>query len=238
MSAAIWHELECGGYREDLALWRALADSQPGAVLDVGAGCGRTTLALAQAGHAVLAIDLDDELLAVIRARAGNLMVRTLVADARSFGFGEQFGLCMVPMQTIQLLGGSEARSQFLECARMHLEDGGLLAVAIAEQLDCFEVIEGAPGPVPDVREVDGVVYCSRPVAVREVSGGHELERRRETVTADGRLSAERNLIRLDALDGDTLEREAVAAGFRPAGRREIPATEDYVGSTVVILRA
>ncbi|MGI8712872.1 MAG: class I SAM-dependent methyltransferase [Solirubrobacteraceae bacterium] len=238
MSEAIWHDLECGGYAEDLELWQRLADAQPGAVLDVGAGTGRTTLPLARTGHAVLAMDLEDELLAVLRERADGLQVRTLVGDARAFGLGEEFGLCIVPMQTVQLLGGAAGRGSFLECARMHLEPGGLLAVAIAEELECFEVVDGGPGPLPDVHELDGVVYCSRAVGVRVDGDGFELERRRETVAADGGLTVQRNLIHLDALDADTLEREAAAAGFAPAGRRAVGATDDYVGSTVVVLRA
>ena len=67
---------------------------------------------------------------------------------------------------------------------------------------------------------------------------GFELERRRETVTTDGQLTTEQDLIRLDRVDPDTLEAEATAAGLRPASRMEIAATEDYVASTVVMLRA
>ncbi len=130
---AIWHELECGRYTEDLSLWRQLADRVGGPILDVGAGTGRTTLELATAGHAVLALDLDDALLAVLRERAEGLEVRTLVGDARAFWLGETFRLCIVPMQTIQLLGGAEGRLQFFECAREHLEPRGVLAVAVAE---------------------------------------------------------------------------------------------------------
>jgi hypothetical protein len=33
---ALWHDLECGAYSEDLPLWRALAREAGGAVLDVG----------------------------------------------------------------------------------------------------------------------------------------------------------------------------------------------------------
>ena len=51
--SVIWHDLECGGYREDLPLWRALADRAGGPVLDVGAGTGRVALDLARAGHEV-----------------------------------------------------------------------------------------------------------------------------------------------------------------------------------------
>ena len=94
------------------------------------------------------------------------------------------------------------------------------------------------PGPLPDVVEHDGVVYSSRAGGRARRRRRFVLERRRETVTADGQLTTEQDLIRLDRVDPDVLEREAEAAGLRAASRMEIAATEDYVGSTVVMLRA
>ena len=88
----------------------------------------------------------------------------------------------------------------FLECVRSQLSPGAVMAVALAEELDCFETVEGAPGPLPDVAEIDSIVYSSRPVAVRADGDGFALERRRETVSAAGRLTIERNLIHLDGL--------------------------------------
>ncbi len=234
---AIWHDLECGTYTEDLPFWRALAERRGGPVLDVGAGTGRTTLELARAGHSVTAIDLYDELLERLRDRAVGLDVTTLVADARAFWLGADFSLCIMPMQTIQLLGGPEGRAGFLECARDNLVAGGVLAIALADDLELFEIADGAPGPLPDVCEIDGVVYSSRPTAVREEEGGFVLERRRETVTAAGELSVEVDQIHLDRLDVATLEDEGEAAGLRPASRMEIAPTDDYVGSTVVMFR-
>jgi SAM-dependent methyltransferase len=232
---AIWHDLECGTYAEDLSLWRALAERCDGPVLDVGAGTGRTTLALAAEGYDVTAIDLDDELLEQLRYRAGGLEVTALVADARAFWLGREFALGIVPMQTIQLLGGPEGRAAFLSCARDHLVPGSRLAIAIAEDLECFETAGGGPGPLPDVTEIDGIVYCSRPTAIREDGDGWVLERRRETVTIDGQLSSTQDLIHLDRLDPATLESEGTAAGLRPVGRVAIPPTADYAGSTVVV---
>ena len=239
MTKPIWHDLECGGYSADLEFWRALAARTGGPVLDVGAGTGRISLALARDGHEVTAIDLDDELLEALRERAGELAITTIVADARAFWIGETFPLIIMPMQTVQLLGGAQGRAQFLECAAFHLESPGALAIALADELELFDVAEGAAlAPLPDVVEIDGVVYSSRPVAVRADDGGFELERRRETVTVAGELSAEQDLIRLDRLDPATLEAEGEAAGLRPASRLEIAPTEDHVGSTVVMFRA
>ncbi len=244
MSTVIWHDVECASYVEDLPLWRSLAASYGDPVLDVGAGTGRVTLDLAQAGYRVTALDRDPDLIAALLGRNSEIVrvssqVTTVVADAREFDLGEsRFPLVIVPMQTIQLLGGAKGRAAFLRCARRHLTPGGALAVAIAEVLDLYEVVDGMPMPMPDVREVEGVVYSSQPTAVRADGGGFVLERRREIVGLAGELTVEENVIRLDRLTVRGLEREGQAAGFARGGRAHVPATEDYSGSEVVILRA
>jgi hypothetical protein len=86
--------------------------------------------------------------------------------------------------------------------------------------------------------ELDGVVYSSQPTAVRDEGDGFVLERRRERITVDGNRTVSQNRIKLDRLDAGELEREGLDAGFRPGRRAHVPATEDYVSSTVVILGA
>jgi hypothetical protein len=141
-------------------------------------------------------------------------------------------------MQTIQLLGGGQGRIAFLRCAARHLATGGTLAIALSDTLELYEVPDGAPAPVPDICELDGVVYSSLPTAVRSDGEGFVLERRRETVAAAGQRSVTENVIHLDHLTPEQLEREALGATLALAGRTDIPATQDYVGSTVVMLRA
>jgi SAM-dependent methyltransferase len=246
MSVVVWHDVECGSYVADLPLWRSLAASHGDPVLDVGAGTGRVTLDLARAGYRVTALDRDPELIAALERRSGrngellplSSQVTTVVADAREFDVGEQFPLVIVPMQTIQLLGGLDGRTSFLRCAHRHLVAGGALAVALSEVLDLYEVVDGMAMPMPDVREVDGIVYSSQPTAVRADRSGFVLERRRETVGLAGELTVEENVIRLDRLTVRGLEREGVAAGFTRGGRAHVASTEDYSGSEVVILRA
>jgi SAM-dependent methyltransferase len=236
--SVIWHDIECGGYVEDLPLWHGLASQHGDPVLDIGAGTGRVTLDLARHGHRVTALDRDQALLEELVRRADGLEVETVHADARSFELGRRFPLCIVPMQTIQLLGGHKGRTAFLSCAARHLAVGGVLAATISSPLEPYEVLDGAYAPLPDVRELDGVVYASQPVAVRVDGHGYVLERRREIVTAAGAHSVQSDAVRLDRLSPSELEREARAIGFTPAGRSEVAATADYVGSEVVILRA
>ena len=230
----IWHDVECGSYAADLPLWRELAAAARGPVLDVGAGTGRVSVDLHRHGSDVHALDVDAALLAALRERAPE--VPTHVADARDFALGVRFALVIVPMQTVQLLGDERDRAAFLRCVRRHLEPGGLLAAALADTLEDFE--EGDVEVAPDMREVDGVVYASRPTAVRSDRGGFVLERVRERVDVAGARTVERNRIRLARVSAARLEAEGAAAGFRPEPSRVIEATEDHVGSEVAMLRA
>jgi SAM-dependent methyltransferase len=236
--SVIWHDVECGSYAEDISLWRALADEHGGPVLDVGAGTGRIALDLARRGHEVVALDRDPALVAELTRRAAGLAVTAVAGDARTFELGRRFALCIVPMQTIQLLGGGDGRRAFLAHAKDHLDPDGVLAIAIAPMLDLFEVVDGDLSPLPDIREVEGVVYSSLPTAVRAERDGFVLERRRERITAAGARSVEHDVIRLDRLTSLELESEARDVGLRTAGRESIAATADYVGSEVVLLRA
>jgi SAM-dependent methyltransferase len=233
----IWHQVECGSYQADLGLWRALAREQGDPILEIGAGSGRVTLALARAGHRVTALDRDSILLDELARRARGLPVQTAHADARELALGRRFSLIAVPMQTVQLFGGSAARQRFLERAAAHLDPGGLVAVAITERLYPYQADGEGPAPLPDILEHDGVIYCSHPTAVREDGESYLLERRRERTDADGRYTASRDLVRLDRLSARQLEREGVRAGLRPAARCRVAATPDHVGSVVVLLR-
>jgi SAM-dependent methyltransferase len=233
----IWHDLECGAYRADLILWRTLAEEYGDPVLEIGAGTGRVAIGLARCGHHVMALDRDPILIGELARRAGGLPINTVVADARTFELDRRFPLIIVPMQTIQLLGGGESRQRFLACAASHLRPGGVLAIAITEMLEPFSVGDGIVLPTPDMREIGGVVYSSQPTAVRRERRGFLVERLRESINAHGARAVEHDVIRLDRLTAAELEREGGSLGLVPSGREVVPPTKDHVGSVVVKLR-
>lgn len=230
----MWHDLECGGYAEDLPLWLELAGDGP--VLDVGAGTGRSTLFLARRGIAVTALDLVPELLDTLRERAAGLPVEAVAADMRDFDLGRTFPVVLVPMQTIQLLGGPDDRAAFLRCAHAHLDDDGILACALADAREGISDDPDAELPLPDMRDLDGVVWASRPLAIRDEGGSAVILRLREVVTREGHRSAQHNEVRLQHLHPALLEAECVDAGFRVLERRRIAETDEHVGSDVVVV--
>jgi SAM-dependent methyltransferase len=230
---AIWHDVECGSYEADLALWEELAERCGGPVLELGCGTGRVALYLARRGHEVVGLDRDPELLQALESRGTRLPVSTLEADARSFELETPASLALAPTHLLQLLDDSGERAESLQCIAAALRPGGLLAATIIEEMP---EPDGAPPPLPDVREVDGWVYSSLAVEAAVAPGEIVVRRLRQTVSPEGSLSEEPNEVRIATFSADAFESEAAFFGLAPAGRREIAPTNLHVGSLVVLL--
>jgi SAM-dependent methyltransferase len=233
-SAVIWQDVECGSYTADLKLWEELARDADGPILELGCGMGRVALHLARRGHEVVGIDADEELLAAAAERGAGLPFSAVHGDARDFDLDREFALVLAPMQVLQLLGGEAERGRCLASVRRHLRrPGGVAALAIVERMP--EPVPGPP-PLPDVRELGGWVYSSLPLDAIAGDDAIAVRRLRQTVSPDGSLSDELDEVRIEALTAGGLEREAAAAGLVTTGRRDVPATDAHVGSTVILV--
>jgi SAM-dependent methyltransferase len=230
----VWHDVECGSYDADLPLWRDLAREAPDGVLDVGAGTGRVSLRLAYAGHDVIALDIDPELLAELekRSAAAGVQITTMEADANDFALPEPVGLVAVPMQTIQLL---ESRDGFFASARRAVKPGGLVAVAIATDLEPYD--GHPPLPAPDMGQADGWTYFSQPIAIRVDEERVAIERIRQRVGPDGERETADDLIELQVVTPGDLAEEAAAHGLHAEELRHIPETPEHVAAQVVVFR-
>ena len=237
--AVIWHDVECAAYDLDLPLWRKLAEEASGHVLDVGCGTGRVALDLARRGHGTTGVDPDAELVHELNARARkrDLPAKALALDVRSLELGRRFALAIAPMQVMQLMGGADGRRAALAAVRRHLEPGALFAAALANPYEGMRDRDWVP-PVPDMHEEQGWVYASTPVSVHTTGGTATIERHRQVVSPTGEVSEWMTTIALDLVSAHELEAEAAALGFAPRERDWIPESDQWTGSTVVMLEA
>ena len=112
----VWHDVECGAYDADLALWRGSPRART-------ARCSTSAPAPAASRCALAARrprrhGARPRRRAARRARparaAAGVGVDDRLADAADFALPRRFALIAVPMQTLQLLPGAEARAGLL----------------------------------------------------------------------------------------------------------------------------
>ena len=110
--------------------WLDLAAAAPGGrILELGAGTGRLSAALAADGRAVTAVEPDPEMLRVLRSRGdvADAPVEVLAADAAALPEVGQFGLVILATSLLNELPDAAARTAVLaEAARCCRPDGAV----------------------------------------------------------------------------------------------------------------
>lgn len=121
-------------------------------VLDVGAGTGAHAARLAEAGHAVVAIDVLEEAVAVMRAR-GVADARTSTFDAYAATGERTAGTILMLMNGIGIVGRLDALPAFFRAAERILVPGGQL---LLDSTDVRAVPDEAVRAAADRRESAG----------------------------------------------------------------------------------
>jgi predicted O-methyltransferase YrrM len=237
---AIWQQVEFGSYEADLPLWRELAGSAGGPVLELGAGAGRVALRLAEAGSEVLAVERESALAAQLQAAAAErgLSVSVIAADLGSpaeLQLPAQPGLAIGPLHLIQELDGATRPGLLRRLAEL-MAPGATIALTLVDETTLLSAGTAATQILPDMRELDGWVYSSEPLWVQVGDEVLTVRRLRERVSPDGEIQRTVNDDVLHRLSPDRLELEAEEAGLRPAGRRQISSGPNEADSTVVLL--
>jgi len=121
-------------FRGDIEWYCRQSQLSGGPVLELGAGTGRVTLAVAAAGIAVHALDSDSQMLKRLRLKLESVPadVRALTTvvegDMRTFDLAERFALIICPFRAF-LHNVTEAdRLACLERVRQHLRPSGRFA--------------------------------------------------------------------------------------------------------------
>lgn len=121
----------------DVEWYRQKAVDSGGPVLELGAGTGRITIPIAQAGIRISALDLDAGMLDRLRQKAAALPpdVRDRISvhdgDMRSFSLEERFALVIIPFRAFLHNLTRDDQVAALRCAHAHLRPGGELALNV-----------------------------------------------------------------------------------------------------------
>jgi len=207
------YDLLNDGYRDDLAFYRGLADDHGGPVLELGAGSGRVTAALAREGFEVLAVEPAAAMRArgIARVTSAGLAERVtwIDADMRDLALGVRVPLVIAPFHALMHLPSIADQDAALAAARAHLAPGGSFAT------DVYVPRFGPDGVVrvePDWHGLDGDLFVWQqhdPVA-QVVVTEHRLDR----IDPDGRVRRRQARLQQRYYQRFELERALRAAGF------------------------
>jgi predicted O-methyltransferase YrrM len=239
---AIWQQVEFGSYTADLPLWVELAEAADGPVLELGAGAGRVSLHLAEAGADVIAVERDSDVAGQLETSATErgLAISVVVADLAApsdIRLPSELGLTIGPLHLIQELDDALRPALLARLAEL-MTPGGAIALTVVDESTLLSAGTGATQILPDIRELDGWVYSSEPLWVQVGDTDLTIRRLRERVSPEGEMERTVHDDILHRVSPDLLELEAEQAGLRSAGRRQLSSGPNEADSVVVLLEA
>jgi len=208
---------------EDIAFYVDEALGCDGPVVELAVGSGRIAVPIAQAGRAVIGVDLSEGMLAVARALAEEHGVSALVdlrvGDLREPPVDERVPLVICPFRSLLHMADEEQKLRALRAARELLEPDGRLV---------FDVF--APSS-EDIAETHGI-WLEREDGIFERADWDEMSRTLKLSVRSGDSAASMELHWLSAIEWRRL---IDAAGFDVAGlygwfdRRPYRGDEDMI---------
>ncbi len=210
--------------------WLDLAREVGGPVLELGAGAGRLTTALAEVAPSVTAVESDPAMLARLRARVGDRQdgsVTVDAADVTALPSGPAAALVALPTSLLNELPDPAARRAAVAGAARRCAPDGLVAMHL---LAPWWLLDPPPSSAGQLRPLGG----GEPVEVVIDAGGFDRWRVRREATltyrfADGAVGTDH----LDAgvVQGAELDDCLAAAGLaRITGAAPADATLEQLG--------
>lgn len=130
------YDLFYADIEDDLEMYLGFAERTGGAILEIGAGTARVALALAEAGHTVVGLELSAGMRAIAQHKIAEARltdrVQMITGDMRRFKLDQHVDLVIAPINTFLHNLTLDDQLATLSSIKKHLRPGGLLV------LDCF----------------------------------------------------------------------------------------------------
>ena len=115
----------------DGPFYLSLAQQVGGTVLELGCGTGRITIPMAQAGIEMTGLDVVPQMLERARQKAGELSIRWVEGDVRTFQLEQSFNLICATGGVFNMLLTRADQEAMLQQVRKHLTPDGLFAIDV-----------------------------------------------------------------------------------------------------------
>ncbi len=115
----------------EVAFYRDFAMALRTPILEIGCGTGRISWPLAEAGQALVGVDLSEAMLAQARGKAGRYpqevsqRIRFIAGDLRTLELGTTHELVLAPHRIFNAMLTRADQQAFLATLRRHLQPGG-----------------------------------------------------------------------------------------------------------------
>jgi ubiquinone/menaquinone biosynthesis C-methylase UbiE len=155
------------GRTQDIAFYLGAARQFGDAVLELGCGTGRITLAIAEAGCRIVGLDISGRMLEKAGEKRASLgretreRVHLVQGDMTEFDLGEKFRTALIPFRPFQHLLETEQQIHCLNCVRKHLQPNGRLI------MDFFQT--------DPERMHDPMFFEESPLAEYDLPGGRHV---------------------------------------------------------------
>lgn len=125
------YDMIYGNYRDDVAFYLGEAKGASGKILEVACGTGRVYLELLKEGLDVVGIDISEDMIAALKAKAEGMGLKpeVHVADMRDFSLSQRFKLIIVPFRSFLYNLTTDDQLKTLKNFRRHLAPGGRLVL-------------------------------------------------------------------------------------------------------------
>ena len=240
-SLADLYERQYANYRDDIAFYARLAERENAQdILELGAGAGRVSVALARRGLNMTGLELSEKMLERGKQFAAreNTSVNFILGDMTDFNLEQRFPLIIAPFNALMHLYSLADQDRTLEMVRAHLEPNGMFSFDLYQPRFGLESVlrhEGETFLEPDGSRLDVFVLQRIDRAAQMAFTTYHLD----SISPEGNLT--RNVLELQQryFTRFEVERWLCSQGFRAEFQGDFEGTRltDSSPNLVVIAR-